>query len=111
MGDIVPENEKLIRRVAKALDKDNVMIEKIWFEFNKLDDDHSGALEYDEFSQLMKRTLSPSKDSPQVSESVLQKFWIDVDVDQTGSIDFPTFARWYIKFFHGDISPMESYYH
>lgn len=109
--DIVPENDKLIRDVAKALGKDNMMIEKIWYEFDKLDDDKSGSLEYEEFAQLMMHELSPNKDSPQVSKAVLQKFWMDVDPEHAGSVNFQEFAKWYIKFFHGDISPMENYYH
>jgi len=108
--DIIPTKEKVVREVARNLGKDNVRIEKIFQEFNKLDDDGNGSLEFDEFEKLMIQHLSPNKDSPQVSKSVLQKFWIDVDADGSGSVSFPEFAAWYLKFFHGDISPMEHYY-
>mmetsp|Transcript_95514 Transcript_95514/g.308028 ORF Transcript_95514/g.308028 Transcript_95514/m.308028 type:complete len:435 (-) Transcript_95514:187-1491(-) len=108
--DLIPENDKLVRDVARSLGRDNVMMEKIFNEFNKLDDDGSGELEFEEFRQLMISNLSPHKDSPQVPKTVLQKFWIDVDADGSGSVSFAEFAAWYLKFFHGDTSPMEQYY-
>lgn len=42
---------------------------------------------------------------------VLQKFWIDIDADDSGGVSFEEFATWYLRFFHGSISPMEQYYH
>jgi len=109
--DIIPESEKLIREVAKKLGKNTIMIEKIYREFNKLDADNSGFLEFPEFEQLMVHELSPDKKSAQVPRKVLQKFWIDIDADDSGGVSFEEFATWYLRFFHGSISPMEQYYH
>jgi len=109
--DIIPETEKMIREVAKTLGQDNVRIEKIWNEFNKLDDDNSGSLEYAEFSRLMLNELKRGTTAADPPQKVLQKFWLDVDADNSGSVNFQEFAAWYLKFFHGDISPMEQYYH
>lgn len=108
--DLVSDRERLVREVARHLGKDVVQIEKIYIEFSKLDGDGSGSLEYDEFELLMIHALSPRKDSPQVPKAVLQKFWIDVDADGSGSVSFEEFAAWYLKFFCGEISPMEQYY-
>lgn len=69
--DIIPESEKLIREVAKKLGKNTIMIEKIYREFNKLDADNSGFLEFPEFEQLMVHELSPDKKSAQVGASIM----------------------------------------
>jgi len=109
--DIIPESEKMIRDVAKTLGQDNVRIEKIYNEFAKLDDDKSGSLEYEEFTKLMLHELKRGTGAADPPQAVLKKFWMDVDADGSGAVNFLEFAAWYLKFFHGDISPMEQYYH
>jgi len=109
--DIVSAEEKLIREVAKNLGMDNVTIEKVYREFSKLDDDKSGQLEYEEFEQLMVKSLAPGPNSPGLPKKVLERFWMDIDADGSGGVSFPEFAEWYLKFFHSAKTPMEQYYH
>lgn len=109
-SDIVSDEEKVIRDVAKSLGRDNVTIEKIYREFSSLDDDNSGSLEKPEFEKLMQQTISPSPKSPDIPKKVIDRFWMDIDADCSGAVCFKEFASWYLKFFHSDISPMEQYY-
>jgi Ca2+-binding EF-hand superfamily protein len=108
--DIVTDDQKQIRMVAKNIGVDALLIERIWHDFKSLDNDDSGRLEFDEFKRLVQRQLAPSTDSPEVPHKVIEKFWMDIDADGSGNVNFEEFATWYLKFFVGDISPMEHYY-
>jgi Ca2+-binding EF-hand superfamily protein len=108
--DIVPESERLIREVARATGHDNVCIENIYKKFVILDIDDSGSLEKPEFKVLIEKQLTQGTGVMEVPDRVLDKLWIDADADDSGSISFPEFATWYLKFFMGEVSPMEQYY-
>jgi len=107
---IVSEDQKHMREVATKLGIDYVEIEKIWKEFHLIDADSSGLIDYDEFKALIQQQISPAPESPEVPAKVVDKFWMDVDCDNSGSISFEEFAAWYLKFLRGEISPMEKYY-
>jgi Ca2+-binding EF-hand superfamily protein len=108
--DIVTDDQKQIRMVAKNLGVDALVIERIWHDFSALDNDDSGRLEFEEFKILVKRQLAPHEDSPEVPPKVIEKFWMDIDKDGSGNVNFEEFASWYLQFFVGDLSPMEHYY-
>lgn len=108
--DLIPQDQRVIRAVAKSVNTDVVRVEKIWRDFNILDEDGSGRLEKDEFKVLIERLLSPGEDDPEVPPKVIEKFWMDVDSDGSGFVSFEEFAAWYVKFFASDASPMEHFY-
>lgn len=106
--DIIPEEQRLIREVAKKVDFDLVQVEKVWKEFKRLDRDNSGQLDFEEFKVLIQSQLSPNG-NVEVTPKVVEKFWIEVDTDGSGSISFEEFVTWYERFF-GERDPMEAYY-
>jgi len=109
--ELVPHDQRPVREVATKLGIDFVSIEKIWKHFQVIDTDSSGFIDADEFKALLRQQLAPDKESPEVPAKVMDKFWMDVDVDRSGHITFEEFAAWYLKYFCGNMSPMEQYYH
>jgi len=108
--DIVPTTERLIREVAKKTGSDNMCIESIYKQFTALDNDKSGHLDKAEFQILIERQITQGSDVQELPAKVLDKLWLDIDADGSGMVSFEEFAVWYLKFFLGDISPMEQYY-
>ncbi|CAE8598842.1 unnamed protein product, partial [Polarella glacialis] len=111
--DIVPADQRMLREVSKKLSLDNLKVESLWKEFKKLDQDSSGSLDQEEFKVIVQQILSPTNpraDKVEVPEKVMHKFWIEVDTDNSGSVNFEEFAAWYMKCFDGSASPMEQYY-
>merc|ERR1711971_896842 len=68
----------------------------------------------EEFKMLVTKQLSKFIKSDasnlDVSPKVIEKFWLDVDVDKSGSVSFEEVAGWFVQFFHGETTPMERYY-
>jgi len=107
--DMVPEEQRQMREVAAKLGIDIFDIEKIWKEFKAIDTDSSGLIDYEEFKVLIHAELSPKPECPEVPPRIVDKFWLDVDSDRSGSVSFEEFADWYVNFLQGE-SPMEKYY-
>jgi len=119
--DIVPDRSKfimeadvdlaqrMIRDISVKMNMDVLKLEKLYAEFNRLDEDSSGVLEFGEFKTLVTSELSPTGD-PEIPGNIMDKFWIEIDADGSGGVSFDEFVTWYMKFFYGDKSPMEHYY-
>lgn len=108
--DLIGEEQKVIRDVARRCKVDEGRMDKIWREFKRLDMDGSGQLDKEEFRVLIQRELAPSGD-PQVPPNVVQKFWMEVDADGDGLAKFQDFAFWYVNAFgNAGHSKMENYY-
>mmetsp|Transcript_23134 Transcript_23134/g.59018 ORF Transcript_23134/g.59018 Transcript_23134/m.59018 type:complete len:208 (+) Transcript_23134:1-624(+) len=108
--DIVPREQVAIRGVGKKIGLDNVAIESIYKEFVKFDTDRSGLIDLQEFKELLQQRVVPHGMKHDVPPKVLERFWLDIDADGSGTVSFEEFATWYAKFFFGDLSPMEQYY-
>jgi len=105
----VPPHEGMIRSIAKKLNLDFFKVDSLWTRYSSFDLDKSGALDYNEFTRLIQRELSPAG-SEAVPDKVVQKFWIEIDTDKSGLVSFGEFCAWYMKFLFGGKSPMEQYY-
>lgn len=106
-------NELMIRDVARDFDMDLPYIEKLWKEFERLDADNSGKLEFKEFQLLVNTQVKPKRSggTGEVPASLIKKFWQDIDPKGVGSVSFPVFAQWYVAFFaDSTLTPMERYY-
>lgn len=124
--DLVPSWQREVRDIARKLQIDACEVEKIWNEFKKLDKDGSGALEQNEFDQLIRshfeaeekkskkkrgKNARVGNEKAEVPQKMLQKFWNEVDADSDGAVSFEEFVAWYHKSFYGVAnSPMEQYY-
>mmetsp|Transcript_17601 Transcript_17601/g.30835 ORF Transcript_17601/g.30835 Transcript_17601/m.30835 type:complete len:655 (-) Transcript_17601:100-2064(-) len=105
--EIVPDEEKMIRNIAREIDKSVLEVEMLWTQFNILDADGSGILEFEEFEELIQKQLSPN--GPPVPHRVVEKLWLDLERTEEG-LPFKSFAKWYLSFMTGNKSAMEQYY-
>eukprot|EP00931_Biecheleriopsis_adriatica_P002047 TRINITY_DN10266_c0_g3_i1.p1 TRINITY_DN10266_c0_g3~~TRINITY_DN10266_c0_g3_i1.p1 ORF type:complete len:676 (+),score=153.71 TRINITY_DN10266_c0_g3_i1:1-2028(+) len=107
-SELVTNEQRMLRNVAKSLDRSVLEIEKLWDEFKKLDADNSGTMEIEEFEVLVQKQFA--KQGPPVPESVVRKLWLDIDNEGAGSVTFKGFATWYTRFIKDESSAMEQYY-
>jgi len=105
----VPQEEELLREVACDLEQHTMDVEKVFREFNKLDEDKSGYLDRAEFAKLIKMAVAP-KGVMEVPAKIVDAFWRDCDRAKAGIVTFPAFAKWYFEFFSDSVTPMERYY-
>jgi Ca2+-binding EF-hand superfamily protein len=78
--------------------------------FDEFDADGSGAIEYEEFENLVKKCARVPK-GVEVPPSRLKNLWKEADADGGGSIDFQEYALFYRKNFEsGSSGGFESFY-
>jgi len=108
----VDECELMVRNTARDLGMAINDIEKLWKDFQRLDINQNGTLEFEEFKVLIEKQLKPTTGKAgEVPTSIHKKFWNEIDKLGKGAVAFPEFAQWYTSFFQDDsISPMEQYY-
>jgi len=97
--------EKDTRRVARA---HNIMIpdaETIRAMFNHFDDDRSGEIDKEEFKILI-RYLLGVKNANEFSDKRLEEYWLCVDGDHSGGVDYEEFICWYYRTFGAPDSGM-----
>jgi len=97
------KSEKLIAHIASEFGVSGNAIDNIKREFDKYDIDSSGLIDKDEFSKMLK-TLLKAKDTCDLSEDRIRKFWMEIDHDGSGSVDFSEFAQWYLKYFDPNLT-------
>mmetsp|Transcript_133666 Transcript_133666/g.298843 ORF Transcript_133666/g.298843 Transcript_133666/m.298843 type:complete len:346 (-) Transcript_133666:62-1099(-) len=90
--------EIAVQKLARDLNVASSQIDNIKREFDKYDKDNSGAIDYKEFGSMLKAMLK-AKDSCDLSESRIRKFWMEIDHDGSGEVDFSEFTHWYLKYF------------
>lgn len=105
----VDHTQKMIRNLATRTNVDILKLDQLHAEFKKLDEDASGMLEFAEFKDLIQRELSAGGQH-EIPTKVVSRFWMDIDADGSGEVNFDEFVTWYMKFFYGSKSPMEQYY-
>lgn len=91
--------ERRIRQIARDIGVDFADVGKIKRLFDKFDTDKSGAVELDEFKNIL-MALMKVKDPSDVPQSKLKRYWQQVDVDQSGDVSFAEFLVWYCTYFH-----------
>jgi len=92
------KGESLVYRLSKQFNVATTQIDNIKREFDKYDTNASGNIEFDEFAAMLKAMLK-AKDSCDLSESRIRKFWMEIDHDGSGEVDFSEFTHWYLKYF------------
>jgi len=80
--------------------------------FNKFDLDGSGAIDYEEFCELVPILWKIPKNA-EIPESRLRSFWRMADIDGSGEVDFEEFVLFYKKYCEsgdGDGDPITDFY-
>jgi Ca2+-binding EF-hand superfamily protein len=86
------------RKLAKHHGFSIVEVEAVSEEFDKLDADGDGMLEYDEFIKLLCKLLEVPNQVG-LPTTYLRQFWTEVDRDADGFVSFEEFFIWYAKYF------------
>lgn len=86
--------ERHLRQLARDHRCDFVQVEVLLKFFRTCDTDGSGYIEWDEFRQVVCRMLKV-KESTDISEARLQRYWKEADQLKTGRLDFEQFLVWY----------------
>lgn len=91
---LVRPKERHLRQLARDHRCDFVQVEVLLKFFRACDTDGSGYIEWDEFRQVVCRMLKV-KESTDISEARLQRYWKEADQLKTGRLDFEQFLVWY----------------
>lgn len=104
------QSSDLVKQVAQKHGMSEVDLDKIKKKFDMYDTDKSGEIEFDEFEQMMGNLLG-LKDPGDLPAERMNRFWREIDVDGSGSVDFGEFVEWYTKYFSdGSGGPLEAFY-
>lgn len=106
---LTPE-ERQFRDFCKSNGMSLIDMDRYKKYFDEFDSDGSGAIEYEEFENLVKKCARVPK-GVDVPPSRLKNLWKEADVDGGGSIDFQEYALFHRKTFEsGPSAGFESYY-
>eukprot|EP00930_Biecheleria_cincta_P004129 TRINITY_DN105014_c0_g1_i1.p1 TRINITY_DN105014_c0_g1~~TRINITY_DN105014_c0_g1_i1.p1 ORF type:complete len:373 (-),score=64.90 TRINITY_DN105014_c0_g1_i1:95-1165(-) len=106
---LTPE-ERSFRNFCKDHDMSLIDMDRYKKYFDEFDADGSGAIEYEEFENLVKKCARVPK-GVEVPPSRLKNLWKEADSDGGGSIDFQEYALFYRKNFEsGTNGGFESFY-
>jgi len=92
------QSSLLVDRLAEEFGVPTMEIDNIKVVFDKFDVDKSGSIEYPEFLKMMKQLLGV-KEEDDLPQARAHRFWVELDADSSGEVDFSEFAAWYIKYF------------
>ena len=90
-------NDEMFKKLSKKFGLDVNMVEHIHNIFRRFDEDGSGEIEYDEFTQMMCDMLGA--EHGEVPEKRLRQFWHEIDIDQSHCIEFEEFMVFYVQNF------------
>lgn len=83
-----------LTQLARDLNLPLEEVQRLKEQFESFDTDKSGDVSVAEFSLLLAR-LAQVDDSKALPQEMLRMHWREVDLDGSGDITFPEFAKWY----------------
>lgn len=98
---VISEKDQQIRDISRKVQIPIVDIERFWTNFCKFDEDGSGNIEYEEFTELLHVLMKVPKGHVLPKERV-QSLWRQADADGSGEINFHEFVVFYIQRFGYD---------
>lgn len=109
-----PEMRNL-RRLSRQYQVPWEEVDNVKRHFDLVDTDHSGEIDFEEFSQILRRVLQvpPELDMP---PNRARFFWKQLDTDGSGKADFAEFLPWWLKYFQQKegkkllVKPFEDFY-
>jgi len=96
---VTSAEERHVRKIARDVGLTLIHVESLRDEFNSLDTDHSGFIEWEEFKQALCHMLDV-KEATDISEAKVRRYWTEADVDGTGKLNFEAFVKWYGEKFY-----------
>jgi len=94
-------SDMLVRNLAKECHTTVCGIDRIKYEFDRVDTDGNGTLDREEFERMLHSIFNAR--AGELSKDRLSHFWMQIDVDGNGYIDFEEFCRWHAKYFNSDV--------
>lgn len=83
------------RAISRAFGMNHPEVEDVKRKYDSLDDDGSGMIEFDEFTNLICLLLGVADRKEDMSKARIKAFWREIDVDGSGYVDFNEFIVWY----------------
>jgi len=96
---VTDTKDRRLRQYAREHRLDFVRVERLERIFNSCDTDHSGYIEWSEFRKALHSMLKV-KESTDISEAKLLRYWKEADLNSDGRLSFPEFLAW-----HGAMFP------
>lgn len=93
------DQDRRLREVARSYGLTIPEVENIKKEFDRFDLDSSGLIDRDEFKKCLVALLK-GKDISDMPQNRLDRYWREIDVDQSGTVSLDEFLVWYIKYFY-----------
>ncbi|CAE7028568.1 TNNC2, partial [Symbiodinium sp. CCMP2592] len=84
-------------------------------QFDNVDEDGSGDITFEEFSDVLRRVLQVPQNLD-LPVNRVRHFWKELDHDGSGKADFTEFLPWWLKYFHNKegrkmlVKPFEDFY-
>lgn len=89
----VPDmKERELRRIARAYNLEIMQIDRLKTVFDKFDADGSGQIDHSEFKDVLCCLLHANADD--ISQQMLDRYWVEADVNGDGDISFEEFVDW-----------------
>jgi len=106
------DSDVMVQAVANKHNLNPQELADIKARFDRYDTDKSGEIEEPEFGTMMCEILGIPEGAAVLPKDRLQRFWKELDMNDSGSVDFIEFSEWYIKYFSSDYAtdPLSAFY-
>jgi len=81
------------RSLAREYDLPILDVERYRKDFNKFDNDGSGLIDQEEFTQMV-MLIMKVQDPSDVPKQRLARYWTEIDADHSGEVTFSEFVKW-----------------
>lgn len=95
---VTDPEERRMRRMARENGLLLPDVERVKDVFNRFDADGTGNIDEVEFRSAL-HALMNLKNPNDMSLKKMQRYWLEVDTDRSGTIEFDEFLLWYFNFF------------
>jgi len=95
---LLSENERWMRKLARRHHISPTYVESIKRHFDKFDSDRSGAIDIEEFCNILHKMLK-IPGNLELPETRIQFYWSEIDTDGSGKATFEEFLAWWLKYF------------
>lgn len=95
------KSERELRALARKYSLTIVDIEKLKNSFDRFDEDGSGAIDLEEFENVL-RVLMKIPSHIQIPPNRVRQFWVETDIDRSGEVSFEEFLIFYTRYFGND---------
>lgn len=104
-----------LRRLSRQYGIPWEEVHKVKRHFDAVDTDGSGEIDFEEFSEVLRKVLQVAPEL-ELPSNRARHFWKQLDTDGSGKADFSEFLPWWLKYFHHKdgkkmlVKPFEDFY-